>query len=279
MQRLITGFFFVVILVGSMVWNRYSFGILFLTIVVLSLIEFYKLLKNSKFGIAPQNITGVAAGAFLFITNYAVAFGFVGIKILILNVIPALAIIIGELYRKKDNPFGNIAFTMLGILYLAVPFSLVSYIASPLPLSTIGIMGPKHTVFYPWIIFASFMIVWANDSWAYLSGRWFGKHKLFERISPGKTWEGSAGGALVALLFSYLMSLFFDEYSLVNWLCIGAILIVTSTLGDLVESMLKRSIGVKDSGTMLPGHGGILDRFDGMFLALPAVWVYVVLVG
>lgn len=279
MQRLITGFFFVVILVGGMVWNRYSFGILFLTIVVLSLIEFYKLLKNSKFGVDPQNITGVAAGAFLFITNYAVAFGFVGIKILILNVIPALAIIIGELYRKKDNPFGNIAFTLLGILYLAVPFSLVSYIASPLPLSTVSIMGPEHTVFYPWIIFASFMIVWANDSWAYLSGRWFGKHKLFERISPGKTWEGSAGGAIVALLFSYLMSLFFDEYSLVNWLCIGAILIVTSTLGDLVESMLKRSIGVKDSGTMLPGHGGILDRFDGMFLALPAVWVYVVLVG
>ena len=282
MQRLITGFFFVVILIGGMVWNRYSFGILFLIIVILSLIEFYKLVKNSTFGIDPQNITGVAAGTLLFITNYAVAFGFVGIKILILNVIPALAIIIGELYRKKDNPFGNIAFTLLGILYLAVPFSLVPYIASPSPIGAFdpsGVYAPWHVLFYPWIIFASFMIVWANDSWAYLSGRWFGKHKLFERISPGKTWEGSAGGALVALLFSYLMSLFFKEYTLVNWLCIGAILIVTSTLGDLVESMLKRSLGVKDSGNMLPGHGGILDRFDGMYLALPAVWVYVVLVG
>ena len=121
------------------------------------------------------------------------------------------------------------------------------------------------------------MIVWANDSWAYLGGRWLGKHKLFERISPGKTWEGSIVGGIVALLFAYLMSIFLPKYTLIDWLSIAAIMIVTSTLGDLVESMLKRSLGVKDSGNMLPGHGGILDRFDGMYLAIPAIWAYLTL--
>lgn len=256
-----------------MLWHRYSFGILFLAIVVLSLLEFYKLIKNSTWGINPQNISGVIAGITLFVTNYAVAFNYANSRLLALNILPLLAIFIGELYRNKTNPFGNIAFTILGVVYLALPFSIVSYIVTHI--STSGGTGE----FYPWIIFGCFMIVWANDSWAYLGGRWLGKHKLFERISPGKTWEGSIVGALVALLFSYLMSLFLTRYSLTDWLAIGAIVIVISTLGDLTESMLKRSLGVKDSGNMLPGHGGILDRFDGMYLALPAVWAYLVLLA
>lgn len=277
LQRLITGFFFVLVLVGGMVWNRYSFGALFLLITVLSLIEFYGLIKNSKWNIQPQMGQGVGAGALLFITNYLVAFGFLIPKWLVVNVFALVLIFISELYRKKENPFANISFTVLGIIYLAIPFSLVSYITTPAVADDLGTVAAGHVVFYPWIIFGSFMIVWANDSWAYLGGRWFGKHKLFERISPGKTWQGSIVGGLVALLFGYLMSLFFVEYDLVDWLVIAAILIVTSTLGDLVESMLKRSLGVKDSGNMLPGHGGVLDRFDGMFLALPTIWVYLFL--
>lgn len=269
MQRLITGFFFVVILIGGMVWNQYSFGILFLAIAVLSQLEFYKLLKNSNWGIVPQNITGVVAGVTLFVTNYTIAFGYADIRLLALNIVPLLGIFIGELYRNKANPFGNIAYTVLGVVYLALPFSIVSHIVTHI--SSKG--GTAE--FYPWLIFGSFMIVWANDSWAYLGGRWFGKHKLFERISPGKTWQGSIVGGIVALGFSYLMALFFDKYTVVDWFVIGAMVIVISTLGDLTESMLKRSLGVKDSGTMLPGHGGILDRFDGMYLALPAVWFYI----
>ncbi len=270
-QRLITGFFFVVTLIGGMLWHPVSYGLLFLAITVLSLLEFYKLIKNSAWGLQPQVITGVVAGIVLYATNYAVAFNHANSRILALNSIPILAIFIGELYRKQQNPFGNIAFTLLGVAYLALPYALVPYLAT-------HINGSGGTgEFYPWLIFGCFMIVWANDSWAYLGGRWLGKHKLFERISPGKTWEGSIVGGIVALLFAYLMSIFLPKYTLIDWLSIAAIMIVTSTLGDLVESMLKRSLGVKDSGNMLPGHGGILDRFDGMYLAIPAIWAYLTL--
>jgi phosphatidate cytidylyltransferase len=195
---------------------------------------------------------------------------FHSLSILALNMLTLGIILISELYRKKNNPFGNIAFTLLGVAYVALPFSVTNYFVITGG-SPIGFEGIK---FYPWILFSCFMIIWANDSWAYLGGRWFGKHKLFERISPGKTWEGSIVGGIVALLFSWIMSMFFKEIDLVHWFATGAILIVTSTLGDLVESMLKRSLGVKDSGTMLPGHGGILDRFDGMFISLPVIWAY-----
>lgn len=269
MQRLITGFFFVVILIGGMIWNRWSFGILFLAIVVLSLLEFYKLIKNSKYGIQPQVLQGVAFGAFLYSSVFVMIYGKVDFPLFALNILFVPIIFFSELYRKKENPFGNIAFTFLGVIYLALPF------ACALSLAHNYNNTYEDIVFYPWIIFSSFMIVWANDSWAYLGGRWLGKHKLFERISPGKTWEGSIVGGIVGLIFAYVMSLFFTEYSVVDWLIIGLILIVTSTLGDLTESMLKRSIGVKDSGTMLPGHGGILDRFDGMYLALPVIWFYI----
>lgn len=260
------------ILIGGMVAHPISYIALFLLITVLSLLEFYKLIKNSTWNIQPQIVQGLIAGIVLY-GSIAYSFAYRNSAILAVNVLSIAMVLITELYRKKENPFSNIAYTLLGVFYLALPFGL----------STTLIWVPDahgHGLdFYPWIIFGSFMIVWANDSWAYLTGRYLGKHKLFERISPGKTWEGSAGGAAVALTFGYIMSLFFDKYTLIDWLVIAAILIVTSTLGDLVESMLKRSLGVKDSGTMLPGHGGVLDRFDGMYIALPVIWAYLVLFG
>jgi phosphatidate cytidylyltransferase len=269
LQRLITGFFFVVILVGGMIAHPLSYVALFTLITVLGLIEFYRLIERSQWDIQPQIIQGVIAGVVLFLTNtYAAVYH--SLSMLALNMLTLGVIFISELYRKKNNPFGNIAFTLLGVAYVALPFAVTNYFVITGGSAT----GLANIHFYPWILFSCFMIIWANDSWAYLSGRWFGKRKLFERISPGKTWEGSAGGAVVALLFSWIMSMFFKEIDLVHWLATGAILIVTSTLGDLVESMLKRSLGVKDSGTMLPGHGGILDRFDGMFISLPVIWAY-----
>lgn len=269
LQRLITGFFFVVILIGGMVAHPLSYVALFTLITILGLIEFYHLIGRSSWNIQPQYIQGVLAGVVLFLSNtYAAVYH--SFAALALNMLTFGIIMISELYRKKSNPFGNIAFTLLGVGYVAMPFAVTNYFVitggSP--------VGLNDITFYPWILFSCFMIIWANDSWAYLGGRWFGKHKLFERISPGKTWEGSIVGGLVALLFAWIMSLFFKEIDLVHWFATGAILIVTSTLGDLVESMLKRSLGVKDSGTMLPGHGGILDRFDGMFISLPVIWAY-----
>jgi len=104
-----------------------------------------------------------------------------------------------------------------------------------------------------------------------------GKHKLFERLSPGKTWEGSAGGAIFALLTAWGLSFVFHQLDLMQWMLLSLILIITGTLGDLVESMLKRSLGIKDSGDILPGHGGLLDRFDAVLLSAPFVFVYLAL--
>jgi phosphatidate cytidylyltransferase len=118
------------------------------------------------------------------------------------------------------------------------------------------------------------LILWLNDTGAYLIGSWIGKHKLFERISPKKTWEGSMGGAFMALLTSWGMALLVKGIPLWQWISIGLIIVIFGTLGDLVESMLKRSLGIKDSGTILPGHGGILDRFDALLLAVPFVFVF-----
>lgn len=277
-QRLITGFFFVVILIGSMIGHPISYILLFLTIIVLGLIEFYHLIRRSPWGLEPQFIQGIIAGVVLFLSNTHFVF-YHKFSILAVNMLTFGFILVSELYRKKSNPFGNIAFTLLGVAYVALPFALTNYLVINTASQDAMYTLPNGLYFYPWLLFSCFMIIWANDSWAYLSGRWFGKHKLFERISPGKTWEGSIGGGLVALLFAYIFSLFFKDFTTIDWLVIGAILIVTSTLGDLVESMLKRSLGVKDSGTMLPGHGGILDRFDGMFVSLPVIWAYIVLVG
>jgi phosphatidate cytidylyltransferase len=124
------------------------------------------------------------------------------------------------------------------------------------------------------IILGFFILLWTNDTGAYLSGKYFGKHKLFERISPKKTWEGSIGGGILTLAFAYVLSIYFTNLNITNWLIIGVLIAVFGGLGDLVESMLKRSLGIKDSGKLLPGHGGILDRFDGLLLSVPFVYGY-----
>ena len=119
-----------------------------------------------------------------------------------------------------------------------------------------------------------FILIWANDSFAYLVGRKFGKTKLFERISPKKTWEGSIGGVFFGLLLGYLNSQIFDGLDTPTWMAIAVIVVIFGSLGDLVESLFKRSLGIKDSGKILPGHGGVLDRFDGIFISAPMVYTF-----
>ena len=169
-----------------------------------------------------------------------------------------------KLYKKTERkPFTNIAFTFLGIFYVAVPFSLLN-------------IGAFHDGRYHYeIIFGCLFILWASDTGAYFAGTLFGKRKLFERISPKKSWQGFFGGALLALVFAYGLSQYFDIFTANQWVIIGLIIIIAGTYGDLVESLLKRSIEIKDSGTALPGHGGFLDRFDSLLLATPFVWLYV----
>ena len=173
----------------------------------------------------------------------------------------SVVILFHKLYAKKNNPIHNWAYFILGQVFIALPFSLLNYI--------IFIKD-----FQPIILLAVFATIWVNDTGAYLVGVTFGKHRLFERISPKKSWEGFIGGVLFALLSGYTFSRFIPEISLLNWFIFSEIIVIFGTFGDLTESLLKRTLDVKDSGDVIPGHGGLLDRFDSMLLAAPAVYIF-----
>lgn len=263
LKRTVTAGAFVAVLLGCTYYSQLSFSILFFIITVLGLWEFYTL--SEKGANKPQKIWGTTVGALFFASNVFVSFGYADFRILAINIPLIFLIFIFELYTKAANPFRNIAFTILGIIYVALPFSLLNYFVT-------------YSGIYSYeLIFGIFFILWCNDSGAYLAGSAFGKRKLFARVSPGKSWEGSIGGALVSLIVVYIISGWYTSISLTDWLVIAGILIVIGTLGDLVESLYKRSKNVKDSGTLLPGHGGILDRFDSLLMATPFVFTYLYL--
>jgi phosphatidate cytidylyltransferase len=266
-QRAITGAVFVIVLIGSILFSQYSFFALFLLITILGIWEFYRLIEAVD--CRPQRLFGTFTAALLFVIS-AWAVSNATSLLVFFFIIPVLFLMmIFELFSKSEKPFINIAVTLLGIFYVGVSFSLLNFIAFPE-------INPQ-TGYSPHILLGMIFMIWANDTGAYLIGSKFGKHKLFERISPGKTWEGSIGGAFFAALTVFIISIYFKEIELMDWMMISFIVIVFGTLGDLVKSLLKRSIGVKDSGTILPGHGGILDRFDSIIMAAPFVLLYIVL--
>ena len=171
-----------------------------------------------------------------------------------------------ELYRKGVNPLANIAATLLGVFYVALPLSLMLY----MPL-----IGSE--AWNPWVLIAYIVIVWSNDVFAYLFGMTFGRHRLFERLSPKKSWEGFFGG-LVGAVVAGVVAAHLMEQSMVVWAALALLISVTAVLGDLAESMFKRAADVKDSGALIPGHGGVLDRFDALLLSAPFVFVYMLFV-
>ena len=177
-------------------------------------------------------------------------------------VVVCLSVFIVELYKKEKEHFTNIAYTFLGCLYVVIPLSLTSLI--------INIKGD----FSPMILMSVFIFAWCNDTFAYLIGRKFGKHKLFETISPKKTWEGSIAGFISIIIVAVVVALFDNNLKIYDYIIVAVLTSIIGTFGDLTESMFKRQVGVKDSGKILPGHGGILDRFDILLLALPIVYVY-----
>lgn len=263
LKRTLTAAAFVAVLLGCTYYHQFSFIILFFIITILGVWEFY--LLSEKGSNKPHKVLGTFAASIFFATNAAVSLGY-DQHLLLLNIPAIFLIFIFELYTKASDPFRNIAFTILGIIYVAVPFSLLNYLVT-------------FTGAYSYeLMFGFFFILWSNDSGAYLTGSAFGKHKLFPRVSPGKSWEGSIGGAIISYIIVMIISGWYSSISLTDWIVIATILIIIGTLGDLVESLLKRSINVKDSGSLLPGHGGILDRFDSLLMATPFVFTYLYLV-
>lgn len=262
-KRTLTGIGIVVLIIFSAVSSRYAYTSLFLAVTILGLWEFYTLLE--KAGIRPNKILGIIAGTFLFVSNALIALEIAPMQILLVNFLFIFCVFLLELYRNIPNPFANVAFTFFGLLYVAVPFALLNYLPNP---------GFESGMYEHNIVLGFFFLVWVNESGAYLVGSAIGRHKLFERVSPKKTWEGTSGGGVLCLLTAYIISLYYKELTAINWLIVGGLVVVFSTYGDLFESMFKRSIKAKDSGRILPGHGGILDRFDGVIMAVPFVFVY-----
>lgn len=263
--RAITGFFFVAVMLASVLMGALAFKIFFLVLSILCVEEFYRLVSTDE--VKPQKYLGVAL-TFSIYVPLCMAFPDGESSQYILLCIPlAILIIVAELYRNKPRPFHNIAYTLFGVLFAAVPFCFFNRIAFT--------DGP-YSSHYP---LGFLILLWASDTGAYLAGTSLGKHKLFERHSPKKTWEGFAGGLLASLLAAGVLSIYFHELPIYHWLVVSVIIVIAGTFGDLAESMLKRSLDTKDSGSLLPGHGGLLDRFDGLLLAAPLVFVYLRLVS
>ncbi|MBB5635503.1 phosphatidate cytidylyltransferase [Pedobacter cryoconitis] len=264
--RAITAFFFTIVMLGSIFLGAYTFTFFYLLLSVFSLAEFYKLIQTS--GIRPHRNIGLVVSAMIFLMTAGYHMYQFETKYLLLLIPMVSAVFLGELYKKDKIPFGNIAYTFVGFVYVTVPFCFFYSLAFIQDWTT-------HNYHLP---LAFLLLLWGSDTGAYLFGRKLGSHKLFERHSPKKTWEGFFGGMFTSLLVSFIISLFFKEISMLVWAGMAVLIVSFGTLGDLVESMLKRSLDAKDSGTLLPGHGGLLDRFDGLLIAAPVVFAYLYLV-
>ena len=262
--RTITGIVLVLVMLTAILISEYSFALLFLVILTASITEYLNLFKQSE--VKPNKLFTYFVSIVLFAVSFLIAKGIIEIKYFF-GLLPFFMIIMAaELYRKNDKPAENIAVTILGIIYLAVPLSVVNFLVFPEILSS--------NIYTPKLLIALFSLIWIYDSGAYLVGVSIGRHRLFERISPKKSWEGAIGGTLIAITASYFISEFIPEIKLVHWIVISFLTVVSSTFGDLTESMFKRYFGIKDSGNILPGHGGVLDRFDSLFFAVPVVLAY-----
>lgn len=261
---------------GGFFLHPVSFFLTGLLLLVGSQYEYILIIRNT--GVRPQMAPALVTGITLYILSTLIAAGTIG-KDYFLFLIPLMLIIlIIELYRKQNNPFDSLAHTFFSLLYTAIPFSMFPFAAFSRS-GLMSILPHPGITFSPGIIIGFFLLIWANDTGAYLTGITLGKHKLMERISPKKTWEGFIGGIIIASLVACLLSGWLGVVDRMHWLFIAVIVSVTGTFGDLIESMLKRSSGVKDSGTIMPGHGGFLDRFDSAIVSFPLVYLFISLFG
>lgn len=257
-QRVIVAILGVTIIIPAIYLNAWSYFAVFLIITFFSIREFYKLVGIA--GFLPLTFWGSLTGILIYTFTFLVQMDLIKDDIFYL-VFPFSSIIYFiKLYKKTEvRPFANIAYTFLGILYVAIPFSLLHVIAF--------CMGNYHFELVTGIL----LLTWASDTGGYFAGTLYGKTKLFLRISPKKSWEGFVGGAILTLVIAYLISNYVDILPIWKWMTIGIITVIAGTYGDLVESLFKRSLKIKDSGETLPGHGGFLDRFDALLLSLPFI--------
>jgi phosphatidate cytidylyltransferase len=266
----------VIFILGGLWLHPVSFFLTGLILLIGTQYEYYTIIRNS--GARPQILTGLFAGISAYVISTLIAAGEIPDKSFLVLIPLMLIIMVIELYRREDKPFDSLAHTFFSVLYTAIPFSMFPFAA----FSRSGLdslLPHTHITFSPGIVIGFFVLIWANDTGAYLTGMSFGHHKLFERVSPKKTWEGFFGGIIIASVAALFLSGWLGVVDKTHWVIIALIISVSGTYGDLIESMLKRSTGVKDSGAIMPGHGGFLDRFDSAIVSFPLVYLFISLFG
>lgn len=275
-RRTLTGAWIVIFVMGGLWLHPVTFVLTGLIMLVGTQYEYYQMIRN--IGVRPQIILGIVTGVSIYVLSTLVAIGIFPLSAFFILIPIVLLIMVLEIYRKEDRPFDSLAHTFFSVIYTAIPFSMFPFSAfSHTGLDSL--LPHPGILFSPGMIIGFFILIWANDTGAYIIGISFGKHRLLERISPKKSWEGFVGGVLLAAFIAWLLSGWLGVVDSFSWILISIIVSFAGTYGDLVESMLKRNTGVKDSGSIMPGHGGFLDRFDSAIFSFPLVYLFISLFG
>ena len=269
--RTITAVFFVAAIVCCFL-RAEAMVFLFALVTGLTIWEFTGLV-NDRENVSVNRMICTVAGVYFFLAMAGYNSGITPAGVFVPYLITIVYLMVAELYLKQPDPVNDWAYTMMSQLYIALPFSMINVLA---------FRSAGSDITYTYLVPLSvFFFLWVNDAGAYICGSLLGKHKLFPRISPGKSWEGSIGGGILVMIVAVLIWHLSEQYavndlhlSAFEWAGLGLVVVIFGTWGDLVESLFKRTIGIKDSGHILPGHGGMLDRFDSTLMAFPSVVVY-----
>jgi phosphatidate cytidylyltransferase len=265
LTRTLSGLIYSAVMIGSITVHPLIFLAVFLFILILGMIEFYRMcsIPESR----PMVVPGITTGVILFLAFFLIRYIGADNRILVLLPASGLVLMTLPMFRQKDQPLLSASLTFLGIMYVSLPITIFNLL----------VYHPYKEGFDYQIVLFLFLILWLNDTGAYITGKLLGKHKMFPRVSPKKTWEGLAGGLLMALLITWLGRPLFPNIPVLHLWILCPVIVLTGTFGDLVESTWKRAAGVKDSGKLMPGHGGILDRIDSLIFAAPAAYLTITL--
>ena len=265
-QRFVTALIVGIIIIGGTLLHKYSFGIVFLAISVISSIEYIKITRLRQISISKRWIL-IIVNSLVFLLGYAIAIDLLPMQYRILGILPIFFLFSAGLFGKSSPDYRLSSILISGHAYIGLPLMVLPYIYL------------HNNDFWPSYVIAILCCVWGNDVGAYLIGKSIGRHKLIPKVSPNKTWEGFFGGIIVAMFVGFVFSLISENLSTGQWVAFGLFAGFGSAFGDLISSSLKRTFGVKDSGNMLPGHGGFIDRFDGFFISIVFTFAYLSLLG